>query len=133
MNLTLSQRLGVLCLLAFAFLTFRPGAGGASAPIAAPGLKVAIIRDGTERITASQASQLGLIPEYVKSLGGEAVILEPEDASRDLADYWKETLSRPRTVTPWLIASEGTKKRGYEGPLPAETDKTQEIIQGVAK
>lgn len=43
--------------------------------------------------------------------------------------HWKAASMRPRRSLPWVLISNGTTNRGYEGPVPENGDKFLELLQ----
>lgn len=43
--------------------------------------------------------------------------------------HWKNAAMRPRRSLPWVLISNGTTNRGYEGPVPADSDKFLELLK----
>jgi len=43
--------------------------------------------------------------------------------------HWKTAAMRPRRSLPWVVISNGTTNRGYEGPVPENGDKFLELLQ----
>lgn len=126
--------LGAVSLLLFAF----GGSGGnpfTPAPISEPGLHVLIVETTDDRGTIDKGQlavlQSTLIKQEVAAAGGQFRQYDADHAPE--LEPWKTAMSRPRTSTPWLIAS-NPGKGGFEGPVPSgdgAIDATTKIIGGL--
>jgi hypothetical protein len=110
------------------------------APIAGEGVKVLIVEDVRDRIKLPATQLAILFDKGVRDYLGAKCVAGPDgktkewrilDAKTDTAlesKTWQDALRRPRTGTPWLVVS-NPKGRSYEGPLPADADKTLELLK----
>jgi hypothetical protein len=126
------NRTKALGILLIAFVLYQqlvtPGGLISSAPIPAPGFKVALVSDPTDPLTLQQTTSASLLPELVKQAGGEFRRLQVNEPSPLFEDYWKSVLDRPRAQTPWLVVSNGDKNTGTELVLPDEAT-TRKLIE----
>lgn len=116
-----------------------PGPTPSPAPIPEPGFRVMIIYNGktlnTLPITQSTFMRGQTLRDYlyansVESDGTPAwrIWSDEVDATNDLP-RWQTAYKRPRTASPWLIVSDGTK--GFEGPLPTTLEATMDILKQI--
>ena len=108
-------------------------------PIPYTGLRVLIIyeSDDLSKYPPEQTSILydGSFRKYLDSvtvLGSDGKTHEwrcwDKDISlHDVADLWKNAMSRPHPNLPWIVISNGAT--GFEGPLPLNTAETIELVQ----
>lgn len=128
------------------------------APIPAPGFRVLIVFEAAE-LSSYPPAQLAVIysgrlrdyldAKCVKEAGGKPGwnIWDKDVVIKDESQIWKDAMARPRVppkiippkdlnpnikveepkALPWIIVSNG--KTGYEGPLPANVDKTLELVK----
>lgn len=109
------------------------------APIAGAGLRVLVVYESGE-LQKLPAKQLAVI--YSKPLrtwldakcadGPDSKTREWRmyDQNADLsaeAKTWQDAMKRPRKSVPWIVISNG--KTGFEGPLPADLEKTLELLK----
>lgn len=113
-----------------------PGPTPTPAPIPVDGFRVLMLYESAEaaKYPASQVAALHskMVRDYLREkcvkedLGGWHIWDKDVDASA-MPKHWQDALKRPRTELPWIIISTG--KTGYEGPLPADADKTLELLK----
>jgi hypothetical protein len=66
---------------------------------------------------------------YIKSVGGEFMVLDKDQADLQYAPKWaQDAYARPHPTTPWVVHSNG--KTGFEGPL---AEKRADILERAKK
>lgn len=122
----------------------KPNPDVKPAPIAVPGLRVAILYE-TADLTKYPLEQRS-IPQSkaVRDFLDTKCAMEPDGKTRayyigdvdvDMSRYfpgWKEALARPRTSLPWLIIS-NYPKGGVEQPLPTTVQETLNLLKKYAE
>lgn len=107
-------------------------------PIIGKGLRVLIVEETAQRssLPAPQLAELtsGTVFDYLNEkctaeAGGKKawrIFDKDTDVSQE-AKFWQDAMGRKRDSLPWLIVSNGRK--GFEGPLPANTEALLELIR----
>ncbi len=54
---------------------------------------------------------------------------DPDQGVAETNDTWEQMLALPRASLPWLIINDGTRNRGYSGPMPADSAKMLELLR----
>jgi hypothetical protein len=106
-------------------------------PIPGDGLKVLIVTESGDKLTATQ--QGIIFGEKVRGYLREKAAKGPDgktpefrifdkdvDASAE-AKHWQDALRRPRAALPWIIISNG--HHGFEGTLPATVEETMALLK----
>jgi hypothetical protein len=116
-----------------------PGPTPGPAPIPAEGLHVLIVYESAEKNKMPPAQLLVLhaqpIRDYLNAkcpagpIAGQKEwwILDKDTDVSALPQKWQDAMKRPRQSVPWIIVSNG--KAGFEGPLPADVNKTLELLR----
>lgn len=110
-------------------------------PIAGNGFRVLIVEDEKNRakLPPSQLSVLEskVIRDYLKekcakddSDDGKAYRIWPNNIDPSAEHKsWQDAYKRPMKSYPWIIISDGTKKTGFEGPLPKNVEETLNLLK----
>lgn len=110
------------------------------APIPAPGLRVMLIFESTKLSSMPKEQREILFDSEVRDwlnqncIVGPTNVLEwrivdPDVPMAQNSALWQNALARPRESLPWVIISDGTKNRGFEGPLPANKTAMLELLE----
>lgn len=111
-------------------------------PIPVPGFRVLMVED-KEKLSLLPWQQLSIRTSKVfRDYLDANCVTEPDgktkayriwdyktDASDDLK-LWRDALGRPRTSLPWIVISD-YPNGGHEGPLPANTEETIQLLKKV--
>ena len=102
------------------------------APIPVAGLRVLIVYESADLPKYTPQQNGILFGAKVREWLNANCVVGPDGKTREWrmwdkdvdtsgeSKLWQEAMKRPRTSTPWVIISDGTK--GFEGPLPANVD-----------
>jgi hypothetical protein len=118
----------------------KPDVKPSTSPIKADGLHVLIVYKASDTLPSSQNAILygerarKLLDEkcVTDARGQKAYRIFPDtvEFGGELA-VWKETMARQRQSIPWIVIGNG--KDGYEGPLPANVDDFETLVNKYAK
>jgi hypothetical protein len=111
-----------------------PFVNGSRAP---PGFRVLMVYDADHLRDYPSAQRTALNSDLVRGYFRSHCIKGPDgtpdwrcfDQGADMSEedpMWKKVMSRPRKSLPWICIGTGT--RGYEGPLPKDTDAVLELL-----
>lgn len=100
-------------------------------PIPVTGLHVLIIEEMDQRASLP-ASQVSIftstkLRDWFKANNVQWRQFDDDADLSQVDQKWKDAMARPRTSTPWVVASNG--QSGYEGPLPASVDATIQLLE----
>lgn len=124
-----------------------PGPTPTPSPIPLAGLRVLIVYDPLTKtaLPKEQQSILTSVPlrVYLRSKCAPDRMAEQDGkayriwesttvANNPGLEQWKAAMGRPRASLPWIVIS-NYPNGGYEGPLPANPDKTIELIKKYAE
>lgn len=106
------------------------------APLPVTGLHVLLVSESADRtdltkgqrdvLTSTEAGSFrDFLDKNCSKTGGapDWRWFDPQQAPAD--PVWAAALARPRTSLPWIVVSNGTA--GYEGPIPADTNREKMI------
>ncbi len=114
------------------------------APIPADGLHVLIVYDAKTLASLPKDQQLIFYAQSLRQYLDGKCPAGPDGKTKEYriwpvgadvsqeSTLWQDAYNRSRQSTPWIVISNGTKG-GFEGPLPANTDATLELIKKYAE
>lgn len=56
-------------------------------------------------------------------------MIDPDGVTSSTPEPWKTAAARPRNSLPWIIISNGTTNKGFEGPVPENADALLKLLQ----
>lgn len=56
-------------------------------------------------------------------------MIDPDGIVASTPEPWKTAAARPRGALPWIIISNGTTNKGFEGPVPESADALLKLLQ----
>lgn len=108
-------------------------------PIPVDGFRVLIVYESSELATMPRAQLVSLYAQQVRDYLAAHCVKGPDGRTAEWrvwdqnvstaneAKLWQDAMARKRDKLPWIVISTG--KTGYEGPLPADTAGTLELLR----